>query len=77
LVLVLLLLRVLEVVGRYDVVAVLTLIWMKFWKHILRNVTRNCLVFIITWVPHVTHTQVHLCLLLIIYITTNCLLCWR
>jgi hypothetical protein len=48
LVLVLLLLTVLEVVGRYEVVAVLTLIWLKFWKHISRNVTRNRLIFIIT-----------------------------
>jgi hypothetical protein len=33
LVLALLLLRVLEVVGRYEVVAILTLTWMKFWDH--------------------------------------------
>jgi hypothetical protein len=37
LVLVLLLLTVLEVVGRYEVMAVLTLIWMEFWNHISRN----------------------------------------
>jgi hypothetical protein len=47
LVLSLLLLTVLEVVGRYEVVAVLTLIWMTFWKHISRNVTGNYLIFII------------------------------
>jgi hypothetical protein len=29
-------------------------------RHISGNVTRNCLMFIITQVPHVTHTQVHL-----------------
>jgi hypothetical protein len=45
LVLALLLLTVLDVVGRYEVVAVLTLIWTKFWKHISRIVTRNRLIF--------------------------------
>jgi hypothetical protein len=41
-------------------------------RHISRNVTRNCLMFIITLVPHVTHTQVHLRLLLIIFACGTC-----
>jgi hypothetical protein len=47
---------VLEVVGRYEVVAILT----------------NYLMFIITQVPHATHTQVHLRLLLIIHACGTC-----
>jgi hypothetical protein len=41
-------------------------------RYISRNVTINCLMFIITQVPHSTHTQVHLRLLLIIYACGIC-----
>jgi hypothetical protein len=67
-----LLLRVLEVVGRYEVVAVLTLIWTKFWKHISRVVAMNRLIFQYrvssTYDTHLVHSR----LLLIIYACGTC-----
>jgi hypothetical protein len=36
----------------------------EIFRHISKNVTRNCLIFIITQVPHATHTQV------------TCVCCW-
>jgi hypothetical protein len=41
-------------------------------RHISRNVTRNCLIFNITQVPHATHTHVHLRLLLVIHACGTC-----
>jgi hypothetical protein len=62
-----LLLTVLDVVGQYEVVAVLTLTWTKFWKHISRIVTRNRLMLQYrvssTYDTHLVHSR----LLLIIY----------
>jgi hypothetical protein len=67
-----LLLTVLEVVGRYEVVVILKLIWTKFWKHISRIVTRNRLIFQYrvssTYETHLVHSR----LLLIIYACGTC-----
>jgi hypothetical protein len=67
-----LLLKVLEVVGRYEAVAVLTLIWTKFWKHISRNVTGNRLIFQYRVSSTYDTRLVHSLLLLIIYACGTC-----
>jgi hypothetical protein len=72
LVLVLLLLTVLEVVGRYEVVAVFTLIWTKFWKYISRIGTRNRLIFQYRVSSTYDTRLVHSRLLLIIYSCGTC-----